>query len=109
MNEIQDKLELNQIGGEARYKAYLANIRAYLQEHPNSSDSDISYGAHVPLVAVRRALREINEAQDNNNDKQRIINGLRDALNKKSNIVSNESKLVVDLKNRRDNFGRDDR
>ena len=114
ITQVSDELELFQIGGPEKYKHYFSRIRAFIKVSPTRDASTIARETHVPLVAVRRALREgVFEQSANNkvllNDpeflkQQEILLIKVAAMRKEQRAKASEeekSRLVSDLSIRR--------
>ena len=60
MNSLEDVLELRNIGGIELYNVYCRKLQEFILNNPGQckNEYEISKATSVPLVAVRRAIRE---------------------------------------------------
>ena len=86
MDELEDKLELAKIGGIGMYNKYCQDIKDYLRENPGKTEVEIAKGAGVPLIAVKRALRD------------GVIEYSKDALERGSEKDKKRAQLIRDLR-----------
>ena len=86
MDELEDKLELAKIGGIGMYNKYCQDIKDYLRENPGKTEVEIAKGAGVPLIAVKRALRD------------GVIEYSMDALERGSEKDKQRAQLIRDLR-----------
>lgn len=115
MNEIDDLIELQKIGGIQRYELYCERIKEFLSDNPHASAIEISMVTGVPLLAVKRAIRlhvvsYIEPEKENIKTDKNIKNNKKTLSQKRNQLIESlkvspqktkysDSKLVQDLNN----------
>ena len=101
MDDLENKLELVKIGGLTMYNKYVQDIKDYLRENPGKTETEIANGAGVPLIAVKRALRDgvieysldaLDRGSPEDRRRAETIRALRKAFQEQDTAIAEEKR-----------------